>query len=376
MGLAKFIRENQEEIIDGWEAFARDYIPPASGLDPAALKDHIRDLLNFIVEDMRTQQNKSEQRQKSKGEGEKAGGENDSAAETHAEMRFLDNFEAYHIFAELRALRASITDLWDRARPHTDADYQEMIRFNETIDQIAAESLARYTDKQSKNHELFLGTLVHDLRNPIAATIQAAQVVMAYHKKQQAMLDQINLSSTHLDKMISDLIDVVRVRIGKGFPISPHHMDLRETVTNAVNEIKLAYPKSEIKTEVTGDVTGDWDDSRMAQVLSNLIGNAVQHGDTTAPIEVIVEGNSGEIELSVHNGGNPIPSKDIPNIFDPLTQGNYGRTTRKNLGLGLFISKQIIEAHGGDIEVSSSEAEGTTFVAHLPRHSAGSHAAT
>ncbi len=153
MGLAIFIRENGEEIIEAWEAFAHDYIPVASGLDQTALRDHIRELLKFVVRDMCTPQTKSEQRQKARGEGEKAGGENDSAAETHAEMRFLDNFEAFHIFAELRALRASIIDLWDRERSHTDADYDEMVRFNETIDQIAAEGLKRYTERQNDSRE-------------------------------------------------------------------------------------------------------------------------------------------------------------------------------------------------------------------------------
>ncbi len=373
MRLSEFIQENKEAITDDWVCFAREHILPARHMDLAGLRDHISGILKFIVDDLDSAQTKQEQREKSKGEGVKAGGAGDSMAETHADVRFMDGFNSVEILSEFRALRASVIRLWERERTRTDQDYLEIIRFNEAIDQIFSEGLSRYNERIDSSRDLFLGTLVHDLRNPLSAVSQSAEVLKRLgnlDEKQKMLVSQISTSTTRITKLVSDLIDVVRARLGKGIPIDPKPMDMRTAVEQAVNEAQATHPDRNISAEATGDLEGEWDGSRIGQVLSNLIGNAVQHGGKASAIKIVANGERQEVLLSVHNEGAAIPAAIISTIFDAMTRGKgekQQKSASTSLGLGLFIAKEIVEAHGGKINVSSSEAKGTTFSARLPR---------
>jgi signal transduction histidine kinase len=373
MGLSEFIQENKEAIINDWVCFAREHIPPAQHMDLAGLRDHISGILKFVVNDLDSAQTKREQREKSEGEGVKAGGAGDSMAETHADVRFMDGFNSVEILSEFRALRASVIRLWERERTKTDGDYLEVIRFNEAIDQIFFEGLSRYNERIGSSRDLFLGIIVHDLRNPLSAVSQSAELLNRLgnlDEKQKMLVGQISTSTIRITKLVTDLIDVVRARLGKGIPIDTKPMDMRTVVEQAVNEAKAAHPDRNIFVEATGDLRGDGDSLRMAQVLSNLIGNAIQHGGKTSAIRVIAKGTPQEIQLSVHNEGAVIPTAVIATIFDPMTRGKGKKqeeSASMSLGLGLFIAKEVVEAHGGEINVLSNEAQGTTFSARFPR---------
>lgn len=373
MGLSEFIQENKEAITKDWVCFAREHILPARHMDLVGLQDHINGILKFIVDDLDSYQTKQEQKEKSKGEGVKAGGTGDSMAETHADVRFTDGFNSVEILSEFRALRASVIRLWERERAGKEMDYRELVRFNEAIDQIFSEGLSRYNERIDNSRDLFLGTLVHDLRNPLSAVSQSAELLKRLgnlDEKQKMLVGQIGTSATRISKLVSDLIDIVRARLGRGIPIDPKPMDMRTVVEQAVNEAKAAHPDRSITVEATGDLEGDWDSMRMAQVLSNLIGNAIQHGRKTSAISVIAKGDPQEIQLSVHNEGTAIPAGVIATIFDPMTRGKGKKqeeSASTSLGLGLFIAKEVVEAHGGKINVSSREPEGTTFSVLLPR---------
>jgi signal transduction histidine kinase len=194
-------------------------------------------------------------------------------------------------------------------------------------------------------------------------------------EKQKTVVNQISTSTARITKLVADLVDIARARLGKGIPIDPKPMDMQTTIEDAVNEARAAHPDRNISVKVTGDLKGEWDSSRITQVLSNLIGNAVQHGQKTSAIEVVAKGEPKEVLLSVHNEGSAIPAAVIASIFDPLTRGTGEKqleSTSTSFGLGLFISKEIVEAHGGEINASSSEAEGTTFFARLSRNHAPS----
>ena len=137
-----------------------------------------------------------------------------------------------------------------------------------------------------------------------------------------------------------------------------------------VDEMRAMHPGRTFTLEISGDTEGDWDKPRIGQVFSNLLGNAVQYGFTDLPIGVTIKGESEEILLSVHNDGVPIPSDKLGRIFDSLTRGeikNSDHPASINLGLGLFITKEIVSAHGGKVGVTSCEKDGTTFTAHFPR---------
>jgi signal transduction histidine kinase len=373
-GLSAFIKENQPAIIKDWEEFAKAHIAPAKDMDKAALQDHVSSILKFIVMDMNSAQTKHEKKEKSEGEGAKAGGGHDSAAEIHADVRFIEGFDALELMAEFRALRASIVRLWEPFRSKTEKDYEEMVRFNEAIDQVSSEGFIRYTEKANHARSLFLGTLVHDLRNPLGAVSLAAQILHTtpnLDDRQKKLTDQIYISTSRVVKLVTDLIDDVRARLGKGLPIDIHPMDIEDAIELAVSEIEIVYPDRKISVWTEGDLEGEWDSSRIAQLLSNLIGNAIQHGRTDSTIEVVAKGKPEEVLISVHNYGMPIPSTALLKIFEPMFQGGPEAVSLPNapnsLGLGLFIVKEIATAHGGQVNATSSEEEGTTLIVRLPR---------
>lgn len=140
-----------------------------------------------------------------------------------------------------------------------------------------------------------------------------------------------------------------------------------DIVTNVVEELRVIHPLREIRTALEADVRGDWDPGRLGQVVSNLVDNALQYGDRSRPVEVRLAWGAGAAILEVRSFGPAIPEDLIPVLFDPYRRGQTGGNRSKGLGLGLFISHQIVTAHRGRIEVESNAEDGTTFRVHLPR---------
>jgi signal transduction histidine kinase len=188
--------------------------------------------------------------------------------------------------------------------------------------------------------------------------------------RQAVLASQIETSALRVSQLVSVLIDEVRIRLGQGLPITPAPMDMGETVQQVVKESRAANPERAISLSTTGNLEGVWDKDRLAQVLSNLIGNAIQYGTPQEDISVEAKESADGILLSVRNRGNPVPPELLPRIFDPLTRGAgkaQNRTQASSLGLGLFITKGIVEAHGGRIDVTSGIADGTCFAIRLPQ---------
>jgi signal transduction histidine kinase len=374
MGLAAFIRSNEEAIVAEWEAFAQTYLPSAAHMDRSALRDHIIGLLRFIANDLETSQTERERSQKAKGQGPKEGGVHDSAAETHADLRFTGGFDTVEMISEFRALRASVIKLWrvEWAKTETADILPDLLRFNEAIDQVMTESLSRFTNKVNHSGSLFIGTLVHDFRGPLVAAYNSAQALVMRGKldaEQVKLVSQIETSTSRISGLVSNLIDAVLIRLDKGMPIAPAPMDIGTAVQEAAKEVQAAHPDRNILIETSGDLKGEWDRARVGQVLSNLIGNAVLHGLKTSAIAVAAKGAGQEVVLSVHNEG-AIPPDVVATVFDPLPRGedeNQIQNEKARLDLGLFITKGIVTAHGGKITVTSSEEEGTAFTVQLPR---------
>jgi signal transduction histidine kinase len=371
MRLSEFIRTHQNSIIEEWETYARIYVPEASGMTHVELVDHVTSLLQFIANDIETPQTDKKQADKSKGLSDR--GDGDKAAERHAEQRFSKGFDSLQLISEFRALRASVVKLWDRVRLGAKTDFEDLVRFNEAIDQVMTESLTRYIEKEQKARTLFLSMLMHDLRNPLNAVSQAAQLLARLDnlgERQAELVQQINRGALRVDDFVSDLIDLARVRLGKGIPIKKRATDMGEVAKRAIGEIHAAHPDRQVRLTLSGDLAGDWDGVRLSQVFWNLIGNAIQHSASHYPIEVAVTGGPAEVLLSVHNRGRPIPPDLLPRIFEPLTRGSESpqkQTEDTSLGLGLFITREIVTAHGGTIAAKSNAEEGSTFTARLPR---------
>jgi signal transduction histidine kinase len=376
MRLSDFIRTHSGKVIDEWENFARTLVPAAVGMTPLALRDHIQEILSFVADDIESLQTGDEQIQKSLGAGPKSlpAGEH-SAAEIHADLRLTGGFDINQMVSEYRALRACVIRLWSAEHPEMNSqDVLDLIRFSEAIDQALTESISRYMKKLDHSKNLFLSILGHDLRNPLGAILSSAELMLyrgILDQRNRMLASQIVESTLRVNGIISNVLDLTRARFGSGLPIIKASMDFGFVARQMIDEMRAVYPKRELILEISGDTEGEWDKARIGQVFSNLLGNAVQYSFNGTPIKITVKGGVKDVTLSVHNQGIPIPADKAERIFDSLTRGaaenGQEQSDSTNLGLGLYITKEIVTAHGGTIDVISSETDGTTFSARFPR---------
>jgi PAS domain S-box-containing protein len=221
-------------------------------------------------------------------------------------------------------------------------------------------------------NDLFAGALAHDLRNPLSAMMTAAQLLLMRQEGKgdgnAKPLSRILTSGQRMMRMIDQLLDLTRARVGGGIQIERCNANLADLCNQAMGELEIAHPRWRFTREVVGDQDGAWDPDRLLQLISNLVSNAGQHGSPESPIVVKLDGRRAEsVTLQVHNEG-AIPDAVLPNIFDPFRGTRQRRDYSRGLGLGLFIVKEIVRAHGGTVQVSSSQQEGTTcFTIDLPR---------
>src|SRR6185369_736390 len=173
-------------------------------------------------------------------------------------------------------------------------------------------------------------------------------------------------SAARMSALLRDLLDLDRARHGLGVALDRERVDLGELARRAILEYAQAPDEGQLALAASGDLALEGDPGRLAQVLSNLVGNALQHGEG-APVKIALAGGEGEVVLTVHNGGPPIPAELLPEVFEPFRRGAAHGTQRGSVGLGLFIVREIVRAHGGAVEVRSSAGEGTTFTVRLPR---------
>ena len=374
MRLADFIAAESEAILAEWVAFAATCGPAGHAMDLVALRDHAAEMLRHIVVDLRTPQSEREQVSKSRGHDMPSPETSDTAAEVHGAGRAESGFSIAEMVSEYRALRASVIRLWTAASGTlTGGDIEDLMRFNEAIDQSLAESITRYSADLDRSREMFVAILGHDLRTPLNAVLMASQFMIDTGELQEPHLTlatRIARSSKRMNRMVGDLLDFTRSRLGSGVPVVRKTMDFSREAAHAVDEITAAHPKSTVTLITTGDLRGEWDCPRMSQVLANLLGNAVEHGAPDSLITVDVRGEPDEVVIGVHNRGPSIAPSELHGLFSPfkrLAHAHAAPPNANNLGLGLYIAERIVTAHGGTIEVQSSKDSGTTFTVSLPR---------
>lgn len=377
MRLAEFIATNMEPILAEWESFARTHVPVGEVMDVAALRDHAQEILRAVVLDLRSHQTERERAEKAMGDAEAPPDAPDTAAETHGALRAEAGFTLDQMVSEFRALRASVLRLW-RADGGLagESDFEDMLRFNEAIDQALAESVTRYARNLDQSKEMFLAILGHDVRTPLGAIMMSAMgLLMATDLRapHQAAASRILNSGTRIQEIVNDLLDFTRTRLGAGIPLTRTPMDLGDIARQTVDEVAAYHAGCVVRFVTSGELQGAWDGPRLSQALSNLIGNAVQHGNPKSPVSVHARGEGEEVAVSVHNLGPTIPPVELHQIFSPLKRidrGDHVADVTGSMGLGLYIASEIVKGHGGRIDVESSDAHGTTFTAVLPRHGA------
>ncbi len=255
MKLVRFIREQMQDILTEWDAFAASIQPVAEGLSAERLRDHAREMLLAIALDMSAHQTAAEQKSKSEGRGSRASG-TDTAAELHAVHRLAEGFTMNEVIAEYRALRASVVRLWTREMDQADrSDLEELIRFNEAVDAALCESIVRYTLRIERSRDLLLGALGHDLRSPLGAVLQSAHFLLRSPEldaRQTSAATRVLNSGMRMKGMIADLLDFATTRLGDVLQIVAADMNMGDACREVCEEIGALHPARSVHLECQG----------------------------------------------------------------------------------------------------------------------------
>jgi signal transduction histidine kinase len=276
----------------------------------------------------------------------------------------IDSGEAFEMGFPLRGADGGFRWFLTRVQPLRDVDGCILRWFGSNTN----------IDERRRNgdfKEIFLGILGHDLRNPLSSILAIARVLNMRDDVSveiRKRMDRVVASGVRMQRMIEQLLDLTRARLAGGIPVelSATALPFLPLVSKIVDEVRVAHPQVTIETRVENHCAARIDSDRFEQVISNLLGNAVTHGDPKKPILVVLTSRGNGASLTVHNWGRPIHADFLPLLFNPFAriEKSSGRTV--GLGLGLYISERIVDAHGGRLTVHSSADEGTRFEVLIP----------
>jgi signal transduction histidine kinase len=366
--LADMLVRRRAEILRDWEerVLKDPEVPAAKRLPEPALRDHIPNLLDEMIASLR--------------EGRSGCGEatvrlrfgKTVLPESHAQLREQSGYTMHAALRELSLLRMVVLDFAAREKNWECASFTLFhAALDECISVSAAEMQRRANQSLATERELrerFIAVLAHDLRSPLSNIVMAAELVLKQRplEPQARSLQRVLRAAHRIERMIGDLLDFAEARSGQ-FRVRRTPGDIHEASREIVENVRAAHPDRELVYEATGDGRGAWDADRLAQMLSNLVDNALSYGPHGGPVAISVRDgdDAGSVVIAVHNGGQPIPSKELPHLFEPFRRG--APSPKRGLGLGLYIASEIAKAHGGAIDVRSDESEGTTFEVRLLR---------
>jgi len=331
------------------------------------LRDHAQQILEAIAADLSAPQTREVQAAKSMGLAPAPFPARETAAQTHAVLRAKSGYDIKQLASEYRALRASVLTMWIDACLPAAPPVQDVIRFNEAIDQALAESIGHFSAQVDQGRNLLLGMLSHDMRSPL----QTVQLTALYLGQLNAGADvsaaagRLISSGAQLQALLDDLIDFNRTNLSLGIHISPSQVDLAELCTQELAQLRVAYPDSQLQLNVKGNCQGCWDGRRIQQLVRNLVTNAIHYGVLDGTVRVAVVGEKTEVRIEIGNSGPPIDRDTLIQLFEPLKRG-IASERHPGMGLGLYIVREIAKGHGATAEARSDDRE-TVFTARLPR---------
>jgi len=280
MSLRAFIGDHREKIISEFAAFARTLMPAGVDMTEAELRDHAEQILMAVVDDICTPQTADEQSLKSRGRGSAKIME--ESGRLHADDRIQHGFTFRAVLAEFRALRATVLRLYEESGA---TDLADVRRCNEALDEAMTESMDRFARQTDRFRDQFIGILGHDLRTPLGAVTAGAALLAIPEdnlERRLRIVPRIINSAQRMERLIADLLDLANARLGGSLPLKRQLTDLQQVCEEAIVEVRAAHPDTTLRSQMTGDLRGQWDADRLAQVVSNLLANAVQHGGGTA----------------------------------------------------------------------------------------------
>ncbi|MDD1963834.1 PAS domain-containing sensor histidine kinase [Pseudomonas putida] len=278
-------------------------------------------------------------------------------------------------YNELALFSTTDRDAYERelldARRHAEDLLREKIAAESALQQLQSELSIAY--EKSQRRALFAEQMVaiasHDLKNPLTAIKMASEFLARSERsaKDTQLLRHISQSSERAQRMIADLLDLALARVGRGIAITRSSLDLHKVVGQSISELQVTFPQATLEHRSKGAGIAELDADRIEQMIGNLVANGVAYGDPQFPITIVSEVDGGVISLSVHNQGPQIPPSIIEHLFEPMTRGSVKDEDVRSIGLGLFIVREIAVAHGGDVSLTSSADNGTTFLIKIPK---------
>lgn len=261
-----------------------------------------------------------------------------------------------------------------RGQLRFDAD-EKPVRLHGTVLEVTDRKAAEAEVHQRADFERqLIGIVSHDLRNPVGAIVLGAAVLLRgeeLSERQTKIAVRIQNSAARANRMIRDLLDFTQARLAGGIQIETREMNLHETIDSVLEEVEATYAGREVRVRRSGDARGEWDPDRIAQVVQNLVTNALKYSPDGSPVTVGAQGEDANVVLMVHNEGTPIPADRLDTLFRPLERATSDvDKTGRSIGLGLYIVKEVVDAHGGSVSVESTSEAGTTFTVRLARASA------
>lgn len=365
MRVIDILRRRESEIIDEAVRFAQSLAPFADEpINSAVLRDHLPSVLRAMVRDLEQPQTRSEEIAKSEGRAPPMTGE--TAAEIHGRMRAESGLSVGQVVAEFRVLRSVVSRMWNDSADH-DADTRaDMIRFNEAIDQAIAESVSFHSAEVQRWRNMLLAVIGHDLRNPLQSVISVSDL-LAYRlgdTEYAPHVATITSAAEQLTELLNWLLDYSTAQLGRPMPVSRKPTNLATAFNAELDLVRSAHPAVSFDLRLNGDLTGEFDQNRVREALSNLLSNAVQYRGPATDIRIIATDRGEQVRLEVRNRGTPIPADAAHRIFEPLRRADKGHRadTQRNLGIGLFIVREVARAHGGGVGVDSGDGEITFWM--------------
>jgi signal transduction histidine kinase len=381
--LPDFIEKNREALLREWDSFAKS-LDFERTMSPETQRDHAGQMLDAIAADMRTTESLIERELKGKGLSPDNSPALKTAGHNHAIARLAEQFSLSELVSEFRAIRAGVLRLWARQHPNAADHLNDMVRFNESLDEILAASSQSYSTKINEARDVIIGILAHDLRNPIHSVMLGVRHLLqskATDSNAIKAVARMQRAASRMSELVSNLLDYARTSLGDSMPVFPGPARIHSICSHAIEEVESAYPGRDITLVCVEDVEGSWDSARIIQLLTNLLVNALQHGDASGVVSVTVSARVDSVVIDVYNEGEPISPGSLGTLFHPLyRRASVGAHAHKagssGLGLGLFIASQIARSHGGDIKVESTREGGTIFSLALPKSCSPLRAAT
>lgn len=353
--LADQLRNKTEEILKRFEASVRKEVKAARYLSSSELKNSLPKVLENLAQALETT--------------EKTAVPEIKVAKEHGKERStFPQYTLEQIISEYRLLRRSIFDVLKEQ----DIDSQDRDTIIDAIEIGISEAASEFASQQYQLREQFISTLAHDLRNPLSAAMMSAQLILRVpeHTEQvQIMAARIIDTIGRTDRLIKDLLDSNLVRMGQKLPLEIRSGNIKSIVKQSMEEVASIHG-DRFELEAEPDITGHWDLSLLQRAIGNLLTNAVKYGSKSHPVKTTVTSKREEIEIAVHNCGDPIPKSIQEHIFDSFHRAGGAKKGRtEGWGVGLYLVKGAAISHGGKVRVESEEKGGTTFTITLPRDS-------